>query len=89
MKSCGLTRLNLYIIDDLVFGSDVHFCDSSDHHESILDGLHIYYNPYAAIPLNEDLFTAYEIIQNYFDKDAREMIPMHNDNSLVSRQVFS
>jgi len=55
---------------------------------SILDGLHIYYNPYAEIPLDNDLFNAYEITQNYFDKSIREMIPMHNDNSLVSRQVF-
>lgn len=76
-------------MDDFVFGSDVHFCDSSEHYESHLDGLHIYYNPYADVPLDEDLFNAYEITQNYFDKSTREMIPIHNDNSLVSRQVFT
>jgi len=81
-----ITRMPM---DNFVFGSDVHFCDSSEHHESILDGLHIYYNPYAEIPLDEDLFNAYEITQNYFDKSTSEMIPMHNDNSLVSRQVYT
>lgn len=76
-------------LDNLVFGSDIHFCDSSEHHESILDGLHIYYNPYAEIPLDKDLFDAYEITQNYFDKSTKKMIPIHNDNSLISRQVFT
>ena len=76
-------------MENFVFGSDVHVCDSSEHNESHLDGLHIYYNPYAEIPLDEDLFNAYEITKNYFDKATGEMIPIHNDNSLVSRQVFT
>ncbi len=67
----------------IVNGSDIHFCDLSEHEETHLDGLHIYYNPYADVPLDEDLFNAYEITQNYFDKSTREMIPIHNDNSLV------
>jgi len=73
----------------IVYGSDIHFCDLSEHEETHLDGLHIYYNPYADVPLDEDLFNAYEITQNYFDKSTREMIPIHNDNSLVSRQTYT
>lgn len=73
----------------IVYGSDIHFCDLSEHEETHLDGLHIYYNPYADVPLDEDLFNAYEITQNYFDKNTREMIPVHNDNSLVSRQTYT
>ncbi|MCX6073619.1 MAG: hypothetical protein NTY39_04790 [Campylobacterales bacterium] len=73
----------------IVYGSDIHYCDLSEHEETHLDGLHIYYNPYANIPLDNDLFNNYEITQNYFDKTTREMIPIHNDNSLVSRQVFT
>lgn len=76
-------------MDDIVFGSDVHFCDSSEHYETHLDGLHIYYNPYAEIPLDNDLFNAYEITQNYFNISSKEMVPIHSDNSLVSRQVFT
>jgi len=76
-------------MDDIVFGSDVHFCDSSEYYETHLDGLHIYYNPYAEIPLDNDLFNAYEITQNYFDTSTKEMVPIHSDNSLVSRQIFT
>ena len=31
----------------------------------------------------------YEITQNYFDKTIQEMVPIHNDNSLVSRQTYT
>ena len=73
----------------IVYGSDIHFCDLSEHEETHLDGLHIYYNPYANIPLDNDLFNYYEITQNYFDKTIQEMVPIHNDNSLVSRQTYT
>lgn len=73
----------------IVYGYDMHFCDLSEHEETHLDGLHIYYNPYANIPLDNDLFNYYEITQNYFDKTIQEMVPIHNDNSLVSRQTYT
>lgn len=73
----------------IVYGSDMHYCDLSEHEETHLDGLHIYYNPYANIPLDNDLFNNYEITQNYFDKTIQEMVPIHNDNSLVSRQTYT
>ena len=76
-------------LDNIVFGSDVHFCNLTEYEESHLDGLHIYYNPYATIPLDEDLFNIYEVTQNFFDISTREMIANHNDKSLVSRQVFT
>lgn len=99
MESFGLNEIRLsethtvittrMPMDDIVFGSDVHFCDSSEHNETHLDGLHIYYYPYAEIPLDNDLFDTYEITQNYFDIKANEIVPIHNDGSLVSRQVFT
>ncbi len=99
VKSFGLNEIRLsethtvmttrMPMDDIVFGSDVHFCDSFEHNETHLDGLHIYYNPYAEIPLDNDLFEAYEITQNYFDLNTNEIVPIHNDGSLVSRQVFT
>lgn len=76
-------------LGDIVFGSDMHLCNSSEHRESHLDGLHIYYNPYAGIPLDKDLFQAYEITHNWYDESLEEMICHHNDGSLVSRQVFT
>lgn len=74
---------------DFVFGSDTYLYPSSEHKESHLDGLHIYYNPYALVPLDKDLFSAYEVTQNDFDIRAQEIIAHHNDGSLVSRQTFT
>ncbi|EJG2017135.1 hypothetical protein BS022_RS00215 [Vibrio parahaemolyticus] len=74
---------------DFVFGSDMYLYPSSEHKESHLDGLHIYYNPYASVPLDKDLFSAYEVTQNDFDISTQEMIANHNDGSLVSRQTFT
>lgn len=76
-------------LGDVVFGSDMHLCDSSEHTETHLDGLHIYYNPYAEIPLDKDLFHANEITHNFYDTSSEEMVCTHNDGSLVSRQVFT
>lgn len=73
---------------NLVCGSDTCLYDSNEHKETHLDGLHIYYNPYASIPLEESLFSAYEITRNYYDVENQSMICKHNDGSLVSRQVF-
>ncbi|WP_285276256.1 hypothetical protein [Halopseudomonas bauzanensis] len=72
-----------------VCGADMHFYASSKHTESHLDGLHIYYNPYAEFPLNKDLFAASEITQNDYDTQSKRMICNHNDGSLVSRQTFT
>ncbi|WP_101319809.1 hypothetical protein [Aeromonas sobria] len=71
-----------------VCGSDMHIYSSSKHKESHLDGLHIYYNPYAKVPLDKDLFMAYEVTQNDYDIRSECMISNHNDGSLVSRQAF-
>ncbi|MFS1870096.1 hypothetical protein [Vibrio lentus] len=74
---------------NLVCGSDMYLYESNDHKESHLDGLHIYYNPYASIPLEADLFSAYEITQNHYDIKSKVMICNHNDGSLVSRQTYT
>lgn len=74
---------------NLVCGSDVTLCKTSDYSETHLDGLHIYYNPFAEIPLPKDLFLAREITQNDFDPMRMSMISDHSDGSLVSRQFFT
>lgn len=76
-------------LGNIVFGSDMHLCKSSEHKETHLDGLHIYYNPYSEVPLDKDIFQAYEITHNFYDTSSEEMICNHNDGSLVSRQVFT
>lgn len=74
---------------DLVCGSDMYLYESSHHIESHLDGLHVYYNPFAEIPLDKDLFLAYELTQNDYDIKNGEMVCVHNDGSLVSRQIYT
>lgn len=78
-----------YFEDNLVCGSDTYLYESSEHEESHLDGLHIYYNPYASIPLEQNFFSAYEITQNSYDIEGKCMVCKHNDGSLVSRQTFT
>lgn len=74
---------------DTVYGSDMHLCYSKYHKETHLDGLHIYYNPFAETPLPSNIFTAYEITQNDYDIESNDMLCKHNDGSLVSRQTFT
>ncbi len=74
---------------DLVCGSDVTLCKTSDYRETHLDGLHLYYNPFAETPLPKDLFAAREITQNDFDPLRMSMISKHSDGSLVSRQFVT
>lgn len=74
---------------NLICGSDTYLYDSSKHTESHLDGLHIYYNPFAEIPLDKGLFSAYEVTQNDYDIEKSKMLCKHNDGSLVSRQTFT
>ncbi|CED57320.1 putative uncharacterized protein [Aliivibrio wodanis] len=78
-----------YLIGDLVAGSDVHFCHASEWHESHIDGLHIYYNPYAEIKLDKKLFNTFQITQNSFDIKNDCEVQIHPDGSLVSRQVMT
>lgn len=78
-----------YLIDNLVFGVDMHLCDSTEYNETHLDGLHIYYNPYAEIPLNPDMFRFDEITHNSYDIKTESMIAKHNDGSLIGRIVIT
>lgn len=76
-------------IGDLVAGADVHSCHTSEWHESHVDGLHIYYNPYAEVKLDKNLFNTFQITQNSFDIVNDREVQHHPDGSLVSRQVFT
>ncbi|AUQ47418.1 hypothetical protein D1822_15050 [Phaeobacter inhibens] len=72
----------------LIAGSDVRICSSDRYQESHLDGLHIYYNPFAEIPLDRAVFDAAEITHNWFDPESGQPMHQHPDGALVSRQVF-
>ncbi|MER9001162.1 hypothetical protein NKH58_25470 [Mesorhizobium australicum] len=71
-----------------IIGSDVHILHSSFHHEGHLDGLHIYFNPYAEVPFEPDFAWPGEVSLNYYDVTTDKPIQIHPDGALVSRQVF-
>lgn len=73
--------------EDGVFGSDECLCDASLYHETHLDGLHIFYNPFAEYPLEKSLLNAPEITHNYYDKEYRLPFVEHPDGALVSRMT--
>ncbi|MDB9568716.1 hypothetical protein OW293_019180 [Providencia rettgeri] len=77
-----------FIDENFVCGSDTHICKSEEYSESHIDGLHIYFNPYATIPLEPSIFDHYDITHNFFDIEQQECIMEHHDQSLVSRQIL-
>ena len=74
---------------DLIGGSDMHICHTSEWQESHVDGLHIYYNPFADVPLDKNLINTLQITQNSFDIKTNLPIHVHHDGCLVSRQVYT
>lgn len=71
-----------------ICGADMHIYESCMHRETHLDGLHIYYNPYATIPLDAGIMHANEITHNFYDIENGVPVHKHPDGALVSRQVW-
>ncbi|EPC8060006.1 hypothetical protein ACR3FW_002151 [Yersinia enterocolitica] len=71
-----------------VVGYDMYFCDSIRHQEKHIDGLHIYHNPYASLPLKRQIFNAKELTYNSYNINHRNLIVEHNDGALVSRNTY-
>lgn len=71
-----------------IAGSDIHIYHSSHHRETHFDGLHIYYNPYATIPLDAGVIAPMEITHNFYDIETDSPIQKHPDGALVSRQLY-
>ncbi|KEA03028.1 MULTISPECIES: hypothetical protein [Rhizobium/Agrobacterium group] len=70
-------------------GADVLIQHSSFHRETHLDGLQVYFNPYAEVPFDPNFPWPAEIALNYYDVESREHIQAHPDGALVSRQVYA
>jgi len=70
-----------------ISGMDVRICSSTAHRETHLDGLHVYYNPYAQHPLDPKIFGPREITHNFYDIASNQSRQDHPDGALVSRQV--
>lgn len=70
-------------------GADVLIQHSSFHRETHLDGLQVYFNPYAEVPFDPNFRWPAEIALNYYDVESGEHIQAHPDGALVSRQVYA
>jgi len=62
--------------------------EKKDYHETLLDGLHIFHNPYADIPLAYETFNKPEVVQHSFDVERR--MPMDNakEGALIRRKLL-
>lgn len=72
-----------------VCGHDIYLYDAHHHHETHLDGIQVYHNPYAENPLNSDDFMCSEAVHYRFDTETSEMLIHYNDKALVSRNTVS
>ena len=59
------------------------------HNESILDGLHIYHNPYARYPLPPEIFKAPRVVQHYKESKSGDWVYEGRTDSLLFRQVWN
>jgi hypothetical protein len=71
-----------------IAGADFLIQHSSLHRETHLDGLQVYFNPYAEIPFHSKFPWPAEVALNYYDIESGEHIQAHPDGALVSRQVY-
>lgn len=71
-----------------IIGADMQIYESCMHRETHLDGLHIYYNPFATIPLDAGVVHANGITHNFYDVENSVPEHKHPNGALVSRQVY-
>jgi len=88
-----LGPLNYLVVDrreseGQIGGADMLIQHASFHRETHLDGLQVYFNPYAEVPFDPKFPWPAEVALNYYDVESDEHIQAHPDGALVSRQVF-
>ncbi len=74
--------------DHQIGGADMLIQHSSFHRETHLDGLQVYFNPYAEVPFDPKFPWPAEVALNYYDVESGEHIQAHPDGALVSRQIY-
>jgi len=87
IQNC-IVQSRRYKCGDGWFGYLDQLSEKRVYKETHLDGLHVYYNPYAEISLNRKIFGSHEITHNFYDIESKSMISEHNDGSLISRSTY-
>jgi hypothetical protein len=77
-----------YKCGDGWFGYIEQVSEKRIYEETHLDGLHIYYNPFAEAPLNREELDSYEVTHNFYNIETKSPYSEHNDGSLVSRRTY-
>lgn len=77
-----------YKCGDGWFGYIDQLSEKRVYEETHLDGLHIYYNPFAEHPLSEEELDSYEVTHNVYNLETKTLESDHNDGSLVSRTTY-
>lgn len=62
---------------------------SSEHEESIKDGLLVFHNPYARNPIEPEMFEHEGIVQVFVDPVTRKLYHQRNGNCLMHRQTIN
>jgi hypothetical protein len=62
---------------------------ASEHVESVRDGLQVYHNPFATIPLPPATFRGPRIVQDYRDPTTLEWFHEGRTDALLQRRVWS
>ncbi len=62
--------------------------EKKDYHETLLDGLHIFHNPYADEPLDTQIFNRPEIVHHKFDIERRVLMENASEGALIMRQLI-
>lgn len=60
-----------------------------DYHESLLDGLHVFHNPYAENPLDYKIFDRPDVLQHRYDISSGHPIDETKEGALIVRQVIT
>ena len=67
--------------------STVRRAHKPEYSETILDGLRVYHNPHAAIPLDLGLFRSEEVFQSYWDELENDWGYEFSEKNLLCRQI--
>lgn len=62
--------------------------EKRNYHETLLDGLHIFHNPYADAPLDYEVFNSSEVVQHIFDADQQILMDNAKEGALIMRQLL-
>lgn len=59
-----------------------------EYSESLVDGLHIFHNPFAEYPLDPDVFRKQGVVQHYLDNATNTWIHENMNNRLIWRMCY-